>query len=610
MKKILVIPLLLMVVALSAAPISEKQAREIATSFFSKGTTRTTTPIVELVWAGDDIQPVKGKATTSQSTIAEPLLYIYNRTDAKGHIVIAGEDSLRPIIAFSHDNCLELSNLPDGVRFMLSSWSRQVAAARAGSYIVPHTATRTAGVDDVGSVVKQYETALWNQGTPFNNLAPVYDGQRSVTGCVATALSIICHYNKWPERGSGTIPAYQYTDDYNVEHSIEALTLGHAYDYANMRSDNYESGYTTAEANAVATLMRDIGYGVQMMYHYVGSGAFDINALAGITKYFGYSKSAKMIYGTGFSESDWVDALIANIVEYGPTYFSGVDYGRNDVHVGHAFVLDGYTSNKYIHINYGWGGYGNAYYLIPHIDYMHGQKAFMGMGPDKDGTSQYSDNLSFVDLYNDGNILLAGLITNDTIQQNTPFTVQYGGVYNEHTVPFNGFLRFVHCDKSGNVKSVLSGEMAYSIDCWHFIHGEQQLTITEPLAAGDRVYLQYRNANNQEWYNVLRQSEICSQAIMLRASSEYIAEQLAVGVQCQTNRVGTVVKHLVFSFLDKMDFKGMTYTITNASGVQVASGVFSSFQAESTQITNTLAAGEYTITIGFGGDSHSFKIVL
>ena len=606
MKKILtIIPLLLLSMVLTAAPIGEKRAREIATSFFAEGATRAVTPAVELAWAGDDLTLAAGKFSTSTTRVDESLLYIYNRTDAQGHIVIAGDDALRPIIAFSCDNTLDVNNLPDGVRFMLKSWSKQVAAARAGEY----TSTRVAG-EGVGDVVLEYNTALWNQGTPFNNYAPVYDGERSVTGCVATALSIICHHNKWPDKGSGTTEAYTYVDDYGTERQISALQLGHNYDYANMRSDNYTGSYTSAEASAVATLMRDIGYGVQMMYHYVGSGAFDANALAGMVKYFKYSKATKMQYGTSYTDSEWVDRLIDNIKTNGPTYFSGVDYGRNDVHVGHAFVLDGYTTGGYIHINYGWGGSGNAYYLIPSIDYMHNQIAFFDMAPDRDSTSKYSDNLTFIELYSNNAIVYGGLTVASPIVANAPCTISIGAIYNDHIANFDGYIRLVHCDKSGNVKSVLGAEQSVQIGSGNYTYRDMSVTLTQPFAEGDKIVLQSRSTNSPEWQNVLRQSEMCSQSIILRASAEYISEQLSAGMRCETNQANATTKKLLLSFPDKMEFKSVKYTITNAAGAQVKSGVVSTLSDVEATITNAFASGEYTVTLELGGSSYSFALVL
>lgn len=606
MKKIFtIIPLLFLSIALSAAPIGEKRAREIAISFFAEGATRTVTPVVELAWAGDDLTPTAGRFSTSTTNVNESLLYIYNRTDAKGHIVIAGDDVLRPIIAFSRDNTLDINNLPDGVRFMLKSWSKQIAAARAGKY----TPTRVAG-EGVGDVVLDYKTAEWNQGTPFNNFAPVYDGQNSVTGCVATALSIICHHNKWPDKGVGTTDAYSYEDDYGTERHISALQLGHTYDYANMRSDNYTNGYTSAEADAVATLMRDIGYGVQMMYHYVGSGAFDDSALVGMMKHFKYSKAAKMQYGVSFTDSEWVDKLINNIKNNGPTYLSGVDYGRNDVHVGHAFVLDGYTTGGYIHINYGWGGSGNAYYLIPSIDYMHNQTAFFDMVPDRDSTSQYSDNLTYVEISSNNKITYAGLTVASPIVVNTPCTIRVGAIYNGHIAQFDGYIRLVHCDKLGNVKSVLDAEQALKLDSGYYTYDEISVTPTQPFADGDKIVLQSRSANSQEWKNVLRQSENCSQSIILQASAEYIAEQLSAGVRYETNRANITIKNLLFLFPDKMECKSVTYTITNAAGTQVATGTLTTLADVEMRVPDVIAPGEYTVNLQLGGNSYSFELVL
>jgi len=601
MRKILVIPLLLVALTLSAAPIGEKRAREIATSFFSKSSTRSTAATVELAWAGEINTSVVGKFNASSATnIDESLLYIYNRTDAKGHIVIAGDDSLRSIIAFSHEGCLDMDNIPDGVRFMLSSWSKQVAAAREGRY----TVTRVAGADDIGEVVVKYNTALWNQSEPFNDKAPVYDGNRCVTGCVATALSIICKYNEWPKCGTGTTSAYTYTDDYGVSHQISANTLGHSYDYANMRNDNYTSGYTQAEADAVATLMRDIGYGVQMKYHYTGSGAYDANALYGMVTYFGYMKSAKMEYGVAYSETEWVEALKANISEHGPTYFSGVDYGRNDVHVGHAFVLDGYTTGGYISINYGWGGSGNAYYLIPNIDYMNQQKSLMGMSPDRSGSSQYADNLSYISLYdNNGVMAYGGLATTDKIEANKSVEISYGGILNSGMAAFNGYYRIVHCDKTGSVQNVLLEE-SLSLDSQSYTYGRKVITLRTPIAVGDRIIIQYRNANSQEWKSVLRSDDICSQAIMLSATPEYVAEQLSVSCRRENDS-----RYILFILPDTREYKMMSYTITDANGVAKMSGNIEQQNGAAID-ASALASGEYTVAVSLCGEPYEFILAL
>ena len=56
MKRFIIIPLLFIAFALSAAPINERQARELATQFFqTSAPTRSATASVELVFAGDNV---------------------------------------------------------------------------------------------------------------------------------------------------------------------------------------------------------------------------------------------------------------------------------------------------------------------------------------------------------------------------------------------------------------------------------------------------------------------------------------------------------------------------------------------------------------------------
>ena len=48
-------------------------------------------------------------------------------------------------------------------------------------------------------------TVLWDQMTPYNNLCPVVNSQRTPTGCVATSTAIAMQYHKWPDVGQGAV---------------------------------------------------------------------------------------------------------------------------------------------------------------------------------------------------------------------------------------------------------------------------------------------------------------------------------------------------------------------------------------------------------------------
>lgn len=129
MKKILLLSLLFVTFQLSAAPIGEKRAREMAVQFFVQNLGVNAEDVkVELEWAGSDVD--KDMAAPAKQATDDALIYIFNRTDTKGFVILAGDDKSRPVLAFAFDNTFDVENIPDGARWMLSCWCRQVEAKR------------------------------------------------------------------------------------------------------------------------------------------------------------------------------------------------------------------------------------------------------------------------------------------------------------------------------------------------------------------------------------------------------------------------------------------------------------------------------------------------
>lgn len=578
MKRVLIIPLLFITLALSAAPIGERKAREIATEFFSANSTRATSPTLSLEWAGKEL---------SSSTIArfsataqdDEMLYIYNRSDAAGFVVVAGDDNVeKSVIAFSHDNHLQIENLSGGTRYLLASWCRQIAAAR----VATTPTTRSSDSSNVGVTQQIYDTALWGQEAPFNNEAPMIDGYRAITGCVATAMSIICYYHKWPERGVGTTPAYTYRDAYGVAREMPANTLGRLYDYDNMISD-YTAGYTSQQAAAVAALMKDMGTSVGMSYHYSSSGATDMNVPTALMTYFGYAKSALLMYGNGYTYRDWVKALKNNISQYGPTYFSGLDENNG----GHAFVLDGYTSANYFHINFGWSGYCNGYYLLPDIEYSFDQNALFYLEPDKSGTSSYRDHLLFLSS-NTG-----GLWSNTTeFSAGKSFQLTNAAVWNVGSVDFNGDVQVALCDVNGAIKETLWKTKVSLQRMYYCRFGTLTLSIATPIVAGDRIRILYKGQYSEDW-QWLKQSDGVVNEIIVSATPEDIAKSLSFRYDTKTNSL---------SFISTYN---LSYEVQGSTDNSIQSGTIVANE-RTTIDTSKYESGEYVIY--FRKDSSAYKL--
>lgn len=517
MKKIqILLALLLSSVSLFAEPIGEQRARQIAEEFFAQHDTRATTGEIALTWAGD----VFGEASASGSMLNTSLMYIYSRGETGGFVIVSGDSNTESIIAYSLEHPFDINNMADATETILDAWCREIGQARKEAR--PISGTERAAQTRANDAIK-YETAQWNQSEPFNWESPIYDGDRSVTGCVATAMSIICKYHKWPTKGVGTTPEYSYQDAYGVYRSVAANKLGRTYNYSNMLMD-YNSGYTTTQGNAVAALMKDMGTSVKMQYHHSGSAAYDMDVITAFSTYFGYSKDIELAMHSSYNDADWQSLVRENLRNYGPTYFCG-----QSANGGHAFIVDGFDAEGRFSFNFGWGGYGNGYFYMPSIEYYADQKAILRLTPDRDGTSTYNDNLMLYALYSGDEQVFYGIRSFATSYKvNEPFACKLGGFINYGSVEFNGDIKLVLCDKDGTWKEELyTGSFSLTPNMIYYYPYNITITITQPLEVGDRLRIYYKGTYSDDW-KWMRSSNlsIVDQELLVMASPEDIAKGL------------------------------------------------------------------------------------
>ena len=487
MKQIFTGILLFLCIALSGAPIGQKRAQEVASSFFKNDVlTRSSTMPVRLVWAGDQF-PQRGDDVSSTIKEDDALMYIYNSTAGKGYVIVSGESGTRPVIAYSHDFGFDINNMSPATRAILDGWCRQLKACRDSS----ENLAEVSDDSGVGRVVVKYETALWGQNEPYNWEAPVVDGNLCVTGCVATAMAIIAHFNRYPHAGVGTTPEYTWEGM-----TVPENHLGRAYDYDNMLMD-YRNDYTSEQGMAVAALMKDFGTAVQMLYSPIESSAYSHVAYQAFSKYFGYSKNAVWQNATGFAYSEWLELMKKNLLGYGPMFYRGTSQAG-----GHAFVIDGYTDMDYFSINYGWNGYNNGYYLLPSIEFYSNQGTIFDMAPDMYGTTQYVDNLSMTAVWY-GDIVVSGLKGLDSsYKKDVPFRCYVAAISNDGLADFTGSIALAHCDVDGNIKSYLQEYHIENLQSFYNFNLSNEpitLCLKENVSVGDNVRVLYKGTNSSDW---------------------------------------------------------------------------------------------------------------
>ncbi|MCW4098093.1 C10 family peptidase [Prevotella copri] len=365
MKRLLHIQfLLVLLLALGYSPLQAKritqwQAQQQAYSFWGKQ------------------MPQKAKAKSRTATTASPsdAYYVFNN-DAGGFVIIAGDDAVTPVLGYTSTGSFDAENLPDGLKDLLKSYERQIAAL-GDNYVANQTATRAGFTGE-----KLLNTAEWNQMAPFNKYTP----NNYVTGCVATAGAIVMKHHGYPAKGTGS-------HSYTWNGKTLTANFEHTYDWASMPA--IYDGTNDAAFDGVARLMADLGVAVEMQYNKDGSGAYIGNLVTALQKYYGYSKLSHLMAIEDVGAEAWNGRLREEIDANRPVLYAASDPARG----GHAFVIDGYKDESFS-VNWGWGGYCDGFYQIGALNpesngkpegdkYNVGQSAVFGMEP-SDGTEKIS----------------------------------------------------------------------------------------------------------------------------------------------------------------------------------------------------------------------------
>lgn len=305
---------------------------------------------------------------TTRSDNNEACVYLFNGSES--FLLVSGDDRTPAVLGYG-DNPSE-GAVPPAMQWWMSQYANQIAAAATDGAQPLHFAPAE------HNPIEPMTVTRWNQSAPYNNLCPLDNGSRSVTGCVATAMSQVMYYHQWPPKGVGSNSYTTTTDGLSVSLDFADYT----FDWAEMLPV-YTSSATAAQNTAVAQLMFAAGVSVNMDYTSTESGASAMVIPAAMVNHFNYDKGIRYAPREFFGLYDWQDFVYNQLVNYGPVQYSGQS---NDG--GHSFVCDGYSSDGYFHINWGWGGMSDGYFLLTALD--PGQQGIGG------STSGYNFDQSIV----------------------------------------------------------------------------------------------------------------------------------------------------------------------------------------------------------------------
>lgn len=367
-----------LVCCMSAWARTPEQAACVASEFLGNRNTPAVRRMQQAEKADAVTAPVAIAYTQTQAD-NEPAVYVFNGQE--GFVLVSANDDTRAVLGYSDNGRFDATDIPENMQFWLQMYADELARYEANKPVlkagqVALTRSKRAATTTYPTIAPILGNVEWGQGTPYNNLCPTVGGERSVTGCVATAISQIMFVHKYPTKGTGSKTYTSESNKLKLSVNFGATT----YDWENMLP-YYKNNYNSTQANAVATLMYHVGVAADMDYDPDGSGAASSIALANIGTYFGYDKGIKTLPKDFMNEEEVLAAVAADLQIGHPVYVSGATKNQE----GHAFVCDGMQSDGYLHINWGWNGSGNGYFALSALD------------PENQGTGGSASDLAFTE---------------------------------------------------------------------------------------------------------------------------------------------------------------------------------------------------------------------
>ena len=314
-----------------------------------------------------------------------PVYYVFNLRH-EGYVIVSADNIVTPVLGYSFTGTYSPENQPPQFVNWMEGYAKQINRASANHYAAPQVVNDAwqrllSGVPvnnaplSPSTDVAPLLISTWDQGFPYNMLCPLEpggSGGRVWAGCVATAMSQVMYYYRWPETGVGQ--HCYYPSGYPQQCADFAATTYKWNEMMNVLT-------TAWNDTAGATLLWHAGISVNMMYGAGGSGAYSDDARNAMVNSFKYTPNSVLIEKSNYSDASWSQTIRENLDQKRPLYYDG--YGTG----GHAFNLDGYQGTDYFHFNWGWSGSFNGYFYLTNLnpggeDFTQGQGAIVNLYPD------------------------------------------------------------------------------------------------------------------------------------------------------------------------------------------------------------------------------------
>jgi hypothetical protein len=341
--------MLLVSLTMNAAPIDSTQALSIANSFITKA------ELNNVMRKTPSMKSLKLAYTSTSENSETNCFYIFNRGDNEGFVIVSGDDRAPDVLGYTDKGTFSSTLIPSNMKAWLDSYNKQM------DFIITHKEIEkiktTPNNDEVGPLLGDI---AWGQHEPYNAKCPYLNkDKKCATGCVATAMAQVMYYERWPDTAD---KSYAWDDMLPVVTTTSS----------------------PAAIDAVSQLMYDAGKSVNMNYGEY-SGAYINDVAPAIVHKFNFDNGVRLMKREYYTDAEWKSTVRNEINNNRPVIYAGID---------HCFVCDGYAKDDFFHINWGWNGSFDGYYLlsvlnpsqIEHMGYTVNQTIVVGMQKPQGGS--------------------------------------------------------------------------------------------------------------------------------------------------------------------------------------------------------------------------------
>ncbi len=341
--------------------VSVERAQKVVVSLFNERKPSATKTITVTEIENNALIYYKGVAA----------YYIFNIT-GDAFVIVSADERIYPVLGYSFQSDFDLENVPDCLDWLLAEYKEQIFQVVSDNvnnknleinkdwekYETENQQKSNSNLSAFPNLlsVAPLTTTTWSQGCFYNDLCPADNSLgatrcgRVPVGCVATAFGQVMKYHNHPSQGTGS-NSYSNSNYGNISANFGTAT----YNWAAMPNKPLSA------SPEVAKVLYHAGVSVDMTYTANSSSAFTTAVRTALVNNFKYASTAQNVNKSSYSNIQWETLIRTELDANRIVIISGSDPVAN---AGHAFIADGYQGTNSFHINWGWNGSSDGYFLL------------------------------------------------------------------------------------------------------------------------------------------------------------------------------------------------------------------------------------------------------